>query len=430
MDLLADIGAEDQLISARTENATLKAKVKELTEQVKVLTVDNAALLAEVEIYRKEAALPTFSKLALGQAPPDDDNMDLTSDYMPGDDFVRAGNGVYPSEAVVTLHNLHGSANPLCCALNENDTILASGGADSHLVLCQWGAALSPSPNASAQVVQSAARIPCGAPVICTAFSAPGLVAAGCMDGSIHVCMYETIGGQSGLQVKPVQVTLKHSKYVKDLAWSPVAPILATASADGNIYVTMVNQECMETLITLHLPGTVECLCFSRDGTTLFCYARDTPYLSCFDVEKKFEQTKVNLNKGGGANGGFEDHVSFAVMNMSVSPNDKYIVLATDASRNIVLEIASGKQVRNLYGHMNDEFSQPKVGWSHNNSYILGNSQEESCICVWDIASSNIVQRLEGHSNPIRALYSSPQSDVLVTTSFDKMTKIWMPPIA
>jgi WD40 repeat protein len=81
-------------------------------------------------------------------------------------------------------------------------------------------------------------------------------------------------------------------------------------------------------------------------------------------------------------------------------------------------------------GHMNDGFSQPKVGWSHNNSYILGNSQEESCICVWDIASSNIVQRLEGHSNPIRALYSSPQSDVLVTTSFDKMTKIWMPPIA
>ena len=57
------------LILARTENATLKAKVKELTEQVKVLTVDNAALLAEVEIYRKEAALPTFSKLALGQAP-------------------------------------------------------------------------------------------------------------------------------------------------------------------------------------------------------------------------------------------------------------------------------------------------------------------------------------------------------------------------
>lgn len=122
MDLLTDIGAEDQLISgmyilskevflfaclprksyshlthsfnkARTENATLKQKVKELTEQVKELTVDNASLLAEVEMYRKEAALPTFSKLALGKD--DDDKMDTTDDNnTTGDDFVRAGNGV------------------------------------------------------------------------------------------------------------------------------------------------------------------------------------------------------------------------------------------------------------------------------------------------------------------------------------------------
>lgn len=249
----------------------------------------------------------------------------------------------------MTLNNLHGSANPTCCALNENDTILASGGADSHLVLCQWGAALSPSPDAAAQVVQSATRIPCGAPVICTNFCmTSGLVAAGCMDGSIHIIQYTTLGG--GIQVKSLPVTTtKHSKYVKDLAWSPVAPILATASADGTIHVTRVNEEDhLKTLTTLHLPATVECVCFSRDGKTLFCYARDTPYLSCFNVVT-FEQTKLNLNKGG-ANGGFEDHVSFAIMNMSVSPNGKYIVLATDASRNIVMEICSGKQVRNLYG--------------------------------------------------------------------------------
>ena len=81
---------------ARTENATLKAKVTELTEQVKVLTFENAALLAEVEMYRKEAALPTFSKLALGQATyGDHDTMDVSNGTtITGDDFVRAGNGV------------------------------------------------------------------------------------------------------------------------------------------------------------------------------------------------------------------------------------------------------------------------------------------------------------------------------------------------
>lgn len=56
MDLLADIGQEDQLTSAREENRVLQAKVKELTVRVHELNAANAALLAEVEIYRAEFA--------------------------------------------------------------------------------------------------------------------------------------------------------------------------------------------------------------------------------------------------------------------------------------------------------------------------------------------------------------------------------------
>ena len=55
------------------------------------MTLENAALLAEVEMYRKEAALPNFSNLALGTASPS--NMD-TDDAVVTDDFVRSGNGV------------------------------------------------------------------------------------------------------------------------------------------------------------------------------------------------------------------------------------------------------------------------------------------------------------------------------------------------
>lgn len=77
---------------------------------------------------------------------------------------------------------------------------------------------------------------------------------------------------------------------------------------------------------------------------------------------------------------------------------------------------------------MNDDFSQPKIGWSCNGQYLFGNTQQDSFLCVWDIASTAIVKRLEGHTNPIRALYSSPRSDTLVTTSFDKTTKIWLLP--
>lgn len=143
MDLLGDIGTADQLTSgkilikiharlpwrapilttlsllpllssrtvlARTENAVLSAKVKELTEKVKELTLENAALLAEVEMYRKEAALPNFSKLALGQASPSN-MMDTEDNAMTTDDFVRAGNGVRAScgywVRLCTLYTIH-----------------------------------------------------------------------------------------------------------------------------------------------------------------------------------------------------------------------------------------------------------------------------------------------------------------------------------
>ncbi len=50
MDLLGDIGRDDQLTSAREENAVLRAKVKELTVRVVELKVENEALRAEVEM--------------------------------------------------------------------------------------------------------------------------------------------------------------------------------------------------------------------------------------------------------------------------------------------------------------------------------------------------------------------------------------------
>jgi WD40 repeat protein len=81
-----------------------------------------------------------------------------------------------------------------------------------------------------------------------------------------------------------------------------------------------------------------------------------------------------------------------------------------------------------LYGHQNDSYSQPKIAWSNNGQYLYGNTQEETAICVWDIASSSIVDRLQGHTNVIRDMFSSTLTDTLVTTSFDKKTQFWLAP--
>ena len=113
-----------------------------------------------------------------------------------------------------------------------------------------------------------------------------------------------------------------------------------------------------------------------------------------------------------------------------MAPKGKYLALATDTSRNIILNVEKGTIVRNLYGHKNDGFSQPKLAWSQNGQYLFGNNQEDSSICVWDIASSSIVQKLEGtHGQPIRDMHSSSLTDTLVTTSFDKKTVVWLTPV-
>jgi WD40 repeat protein len=124
---------------------------------------------------------------------------------------------------------------------------------------------------------------------------------------------------------------------------------------------------------------------------------------------------------------GFTEHVSFAVMHLKPW-HDKFLAAATDNSRNIIIDVTAGKIVRNLYGHVNDGYSQPKVAWSTSGHYLYGNTQEDGSICVWDIASSTIVERLKGHTSPVRDIFSSPTSDTVVSSAFDKATRFWFAP--
>ena len=105
-------------------------------------------------------------------------------------------------------------------------------------------------------------------------------------------------------------------------------------------------------------------MCFVNGGNKLCCYVRETSYLSYFDLKNDYKQTKMSLNGGSAGTNSFDGHVSFCVLSLVPSPCEKYLGLATDASRNIVMETGTDRIVRNLYGHKNDGFSNPKIAWS------------------------------------------------------------------
>lgn len=444
MDLLGDLGATDQLTSTRAENEVLKEQVKALKQRCSVLNVENESLKVEVELYRSEAAAagPLSGSAAPNTAHPHN-NSSTNSEQ---DHFVKSGDGHYANSKSVLLENCHGISNVLCCSLSNDDSVLATGGADRNLSLALWTPSDDTSGNQTPQtIVEGSSRVDCKAPVIAVDFSRHGrspstFVAAGCMDGSVHVVFFSKhVREGSSTHTCTISTeeiakgVIKHKKFVKCLAWSSTENILATASADGSIQVHRLewdfvdgSKATLEKVQTLQLSGAVESICFRGDH--LCCYARGSPNLICFDLQDNFAQQKINLNRGPG-NAFFDDHVSFAVMDIAVSPSERdYLALATDSSRNIIMDWRSHQQVRNLYGHKNDGYSQPKLAWSKNGQYLYGNSQHESAVCVWDIASSSIAEKLEGHSNAVRGMYSSHKTDTLVTTSFDKNTQFWREP--
>jgi WD40 repeat protein len=180
-------------------------------------------------------------------------------------------------------------------------------------------------------------------------------------------------------------------------------------------------------LHSLHFDAPVEAMVFAK--SKFICHVRNSPHLYVID-DTSWELQNVDIHEG--YNGGFENHVSFCVLDLQLSPNGQFLACATDAHRHIILDCNDYRIVRNLYGHQADSYSSPVIAWSTNSQYLYSNHQHEAKIVVYELASGKIVSELmvaasqqQHHTRPIKALYSSKSSNTLVSISWDRSTIIW-----
>jgi hypothetical protein len=407
-------------ILARAENAVLQKRVTELKAELRTLKVQNASLEAEVEMYRSEMGgtpvrgTPKIDQIGEGNKP---------LAVLVDDPFFRSGDGIFCRHPEIVIKDTHGTSNPLCLALSPDETMLCIGGANGVLLLCQWGAVSNDGTIPAVNRVD----IPLPAPVVGLAATKGGLVAAGCMDGSVHVVQYTTAGG--GLRnVAQATASLYHAKFCKNILWCN--DLLVSAAADGDVHLYRVTASGpldnvpvigLKHWKSLHLGAAVECTCMYR--SKLILYTRGTSYLTVVDLTADdLVRSKMSLNEG--VAGGFSDHVSFAVLDMAV--HDKYLACATDANRHIVIDVEKEVIVRNLYGHDADGYSTPKLTWSSSGQYIYCNTQHASAMVVYEVASGKIMEQIEEpHTRPIKDLCSAASTNLLVTTSFDRQACIW-----
>jgi WD40 repeat protein len=447
------------------ENSMLKQRVQELTSKLRILEIEKESLQVEVEQYRREMVVPNFSTaLTLGTTT-------KSSSSSATKILMQSGDGIFckvPAVIVKMMTTTTTMSNRLCGCLDSTDRILAIGHADGTLQLQFWGDSSS---SSSSTTTTTTLRFP--APVITCRFHRNDILAIGCMDGACMVAQLYYNNTTITACVTP-PLTPRHDKYVKHVCFPeeeknsntttnrPI--ILATSSADGNIHLYKIERNHSssdnEMMITdeygndeseppaappkvshvhsLHLDKPVEAMVVFANPYKLICHVRDSPHLYVFedddDTNTAWElKHTIDIHEG---NGGFENHVSFCILDLQVSPDGHFLACATDAHRHIILDLHHHNNnnnnnekyriVRNLYGHHADNYSAPVIAWSANSQYLYSNHQHEAKIVVYEIASGKIVSELTSpHTRPIKSLYSSKTSNTLVSISWDRSTILW-----
>mmetsp|Transcript_28159 Transcript_28159/g.40092 ORF Transcript_28159/g.40092 Transcript_28159/m.40092 type:complete len:431 (+) Transcript_28159:27-1319(+) len=357
------------------------------------------------------------------------------------------GDGNYTKKKFCQIQNACEGKNVICVAflksataIGEESTYVLCGGVDSNLncYQCIGGEKLF--------------TIKLSSPLLALDVK-DYLIACSMMDGTVAVVKFDPMKSLINQEKEEyLQLIKDHSKYVISVQWSPCGQYLATASHDKsvNIYCKRDGEVFVEKVKTIHFSSTPECLTFrcSQPGilsgsvdnmpplppsTSLSCCCelivglRDSAHLVCVDCIS-FNERRLCLNEQE-----FDTHVSFTPLMLSLQPAGDLLLIATDKNMHVVMNMLTLKRVRILASHASGQYGKPSVCWDLTGKYVYSNSEEESVVYVYSVASGKVVHRLSGeHTAIVRGVATSTAIlnygevvNVLATASYDKSVILW-----
>lgn len=87
---------------------------------------------------------------------------------------------------------------------------------------------------------------------------------------------------------------------------------------------------------------------------------------------------------------------------------------------------STGKFLKTYTGHVNSKYCISATFSITNGKYIVSGS-EDNCLYLWELQSRKIVQKLEGHSDPVISVACHPTENMIASGALgeDKTVKIW-----
>ena len=224
------------------------------------------------------------------------------------------------------------------------------------------------------------------------------LVAAGTIDGSVHV--WQVPDGKEHLIIRA------HSSWVRSVKFSKDGTILATGSHDRLIRVwDVATGQCSRTIaghegwvfsVDLH-PTNMSVVSGSYDGK-----------IKIWDI-----------NTGNCTR--ILDNHSASIWSVQFSPNGKYLASGSQDKTIRLWDVESGECLKVLHGHSNWVMS---VAFSPNGEYLASGSHDET-IRLWDVESGECLKVLHGHSSRVWSVAFSPDNKMLASGSDDKTVLVW-----
>jgi len=109
------------------------------------------------------------------------------------------------------------------------------------------------------------------------------------------------------------------------------------------------------------------------------------------------------------------------------SPNAKYLLVGSFDGTWKLCESKTGKLSRTYVGHEFNDYCIFASFQLNGGKWIISGSAGDNTVCIWDINSKNLVQKLKGHSDVVVAVEAHPTSSMIASGALDADVRLWKP---